>query len=316
MQRMQDSSFREVWRLSSLLLKMKRQAPGRDDGEGRREGGNGRDNPTPPFSSRFHPGQGPACADVAPTLRSARADLKVSATAAVTTPVLPPRREMGENLPAAGEIGDIHDGASAEGPSSPSPLKARSWQPAPSTCGERSKKKDGKMKVYPDNSNRINITKDEPLRVLGGQKRFNTEGAERLRGLGVKPLEAQRGRAATRRVGPNSIRPRPGAARPTEVSVNRRPHLLADGRAGRNLSRFVGTGGGKTCHCRKVIYRRRAAGALECGSSSYRLPNVPNTGRCKSRYRLLVIVMQANDCRGLSEKRWLLPPHSKALRAQ
>jgi hypothetical protein len=28
-----------------------------------------------------------------------------------------------------------------------------------------------------------------------------------------------------------------------------------------------------------------------------------------------MIVMQMNDCRELIEKRWLLPPHSKALRA-
>ena len=41
----------------------------------------------------------------------------------------------------------------------------------------------------------------------------------------------------------------------------------------------------------------------------------PIRGRGKSRYRLLVMVMRANDCRGLTEKRWLLPPHSKALRA-
>jgi hypothetical protein len=35
----------------------------------------------------------------------------------------------------------------------------------------------------------------------------------------------------------------------------------------------------------------------------------------KLRHRLFVKVMQMNDCCELIEKRWLLPPHSKALRA-
>jgi hypothetical protein len=56
---------------------------------------------------------------------------------------------------------------------------------------------------------------------------------------------------------------------------------------------------------------------LECGGSSHRLPNAPHTGKGQeSRYPILVMVMQKNDCRELRERRWLLPPHSKALRAQ
>ena len=107
MQRMQDSAFREVWRISNLLLKLQRQAPGRECGEALPESGNGRDDSAPPFSPNFDPGEGSARAvveptlkrpgadaeptlrsaqaDVAPTLRSACADLKVGATVSLRT---------------------------------------------------------------------------------------------------------------------------------------------------------------------------------------------------------------------------------------
>ena len=47
MQRMQDSSFREVWRLSNLLLKIKRQTRGRELDEDGPETGNTPDKPAP-----------------------------------------------------------------------------------------------------------------------------------------------------------------------------------------------------------------------------------------------------------------------------
>jgi len=154
MQRMQDSSFREVWRLSNLLLKLKRQGPGRESGEGRPDSGNGPDNPAPPFSSHFEPGEGPASAD-----------LRVSAT--IPTAEESAGRKSGIKLPPSETLSECGD-------SSPLLLAApRRGASFTSCCPRSSRKKDAKMKVYPDKSNRISKTPDPHSRLTCGGRRLH-----------------------------------------------------------------------------------------------------------------------------------------------
>ena len=182
MQRMQDSSFREVWRISNLLLKLQRQTPGRKGSERLPESGNWRDNSAPPSSSNFDPAEGSvravveptlrsehldiastlrlARADVGPTLRSERADRKVSSTASATTPASTPaatlRREFVGRIPATRYLQEARGVTGSIEHSSYSQRRTNCGWRARSGSWRRSQKKDAKMKVYPDKSHRIN----------------------------------------------------------------------------------------------------------------------------------------------------------------
>jgi len=181
MQRMQDSSFREVWRIFNLLLKLQRQAPGRDSVAGRPGSGNGREYSAPPFSPNFDPGERSVRAvvkptlkqpgadaeatlrspqaNVGPTLRSERADLMVSPGASATTPpstaaatVSP--ESVGKTSPTK-DIQEARDVTRSTGHPSYSQRRTTWRHRADLTSCRRSQKKDVKMTVYPDKSNRI-----------------------------------------------------------------------------------------------------------------------------------------------------------------
>ena len=156
MQRMQDSAFREVWRISNLLLKLQRQAPEREWGAGLPESGNGYHDSAPPLSPNLDPGER---ADVEPTLRSEHADPMVSPTPSATTPpstaaAIVSRETARETSPT----GDVQQDYRVTGSIRYSSYSQRrtSWrQRADSDSCQRCRKKDCKMKIYPDKSNRI-----------------------------------------------------------------------------------------------------------------------------------------------------------------
>lgn len=116
MQRMQDSSFREVWRLSNLLLKIKKQTRGLEPDEG-----------------------DPECG-------------------------IPPDKPM----PIVGDCPEQSEGAAQA-------VVAGSLASNSLNSGWGNEKKDGKMKVYPDNSNRINIPNIALCFLRGKRRRFSTE---------------------------------------------------------------------------------------------------------------------------------------------
>ena len=72
-QRMRDSSFREVWRLTNLLMKIKQPSPRRGNWGNNGGSRNAPDRGTPTARPDRDPGEGSAPAHVAPTVRSARA---------------------------------------------------------------------------------------------------------------------------------------------------------------------------------------------------------------------------------------------------
>ena len=183
MQRMQDSAFREVWRISNLLLKLHRQAPPPDNHENCPESAYEGDTPAPPFRSDFDPEGGsidavtepavepaqaeaeqsfpPTQSEVTPTSQSPCPNAKVARAAStcrirtfknVTLPDTRQKtREKDVKKPTS-------QSARAGARVSPivSPCRIQPFRNATSVDAHRkSRKKDVKMKVYPDNSNRI-----------------------------------------------------------------------------------------------------------------------------------------------------------------
>ena len=177
MQRMQDSSFREVWRLSNLLLKIKKQTRGLGRDEDDPESGNAPDKPAPIVGACPEQSEEAAQA-VAPTGACpdivdwpAPAGLKFSAP----TPDPNLGREPCENRP---ESGGINDKAGTYGPSADPLSKAETLKSNKLNSGPINKKKDVKMEVYPDKSNRINRL-NQPRRVVCGHRRSNRQFGRR-----------------------------------------------------------------------------------------------------------------------------------------
>ncbi len=226
MQRQQDSAFREVWRISNLLLKLQRQASGPDSVRRRPGAENGRDrssrsfspNTEPPLPSApeyLPPGLPSARMEVEPTLRSAPAGVTVSATAPATTPhsaatvlttsveadvsakpwsacsllpLSPPRacsRKSRRTCPRTSSrsfVRTLDSGAGKLAGEKATASRSHSKTSRPGSAGtslvrsalsgssQRGQKKDVKMKVYPEKSNRISARHSHRAGTLGRGK--------------------------------------------------------------------------------------------------------------------------------------------------
>src|SRR5579862_7438 len=164
MQRMQDSAFREVWRISNLLLKLQRQAPGGNSVSRHPGSGNGRDGSSRSFSPDSETPPPRAQEDVAPTLRSEPADAMASpAASAIASPTTRVAIASRETIGTTSRTRDFRDvrkvTRSVEHLSYSQPRTNCRLRIRSSSC-QRGQKKDVKMKVYPEKSNRINNALD------------------------------------------------------------------------------------------------------------------------------------------------------------
>ena len=111
------------------------------------------------------------------------------ATTPVSTSASLPRREIDRKTPAAGDIEEVHEVAGSIGHSSYSQRRASCRRRASPAWCRGSRKKDVKMKVYPDKSNRIhNATNFGAPADLRGALLHGQDGHGTVRATGILPV--------------------------------------------------------------------------------------------------------------------------------